>query len=104
MKSIVMGLDADREYGESEINDALIAWKRDVAPAVHTDHVAIRRALVDYGQLERTADGTRYRVGFPARPLAFDLEVEDIDVRATIAAYLDYTARRRRERRERRSE
>ena len=31
-------------------------------------------------------------------PLAFDLEVDDIDLRSTIAAYLDYSERQRRER------
>lgn len=96
MKSIVMGLDSDREYTEAEINEVLEAWKRDVAPAIHSDHVTIRRHLVDYGQLERTADGTRYRVGFPSRPLLFDLEVDDIDVRATIAAYRDHQERKAR--------
>jgi len=94
MKSIVMGLESDREYAEIEINDMLKTWKRDVAPAIHSDHVTIRRHLVDYGQLERTADGGRYRVGFPSRPLLFDLEVDDIDVRATIAAYVDHQERR----------
>jgi hypothetical protein len=59
--------------------------------------VTVRRILVDYGHLERTADGRKYRVGFPPRPVAFDLEIEDIDIRATIAAYRDYSARRRRD-------
>jgi hypothetical protein len=67
-----------------------------VAPAIATDHVTLRRLLVDYGHVEPTADGRWYRVGFPARPVAFDLEVDQIDVRATIAAYLDLATRRRR--------
>ena len=50
--------------------------------------------LVDYGHLERTADGRAYRVGFPARPSAFALDVDEIDVRATIAAYRAYLANR----------
>lgn len=97
MKSFVMGLDSERSYGEAEINDAIREWQRDVVPAIHADHVTVRRLLVDFGHLERTPDGARYRVGFPARPLAFDLEVDQIDVRATIAAYLDHAARRRAE-------
>jgi len=99
MKSIVMLLDSDRHYTESQINELLQEWNRDVAPAIHTDHVTIRRLLVDHGQLERTADGRRYRVGFPPRPVVFDLEVDDIDVRATIAAYREHSERRRRARR-----
>lgn len=99
MKSIRMGLDPDRTYDEAEINEALLDWKRDVAPAIHTDHVTVRRLLVDHGHLERTADGGAYRVGFPPGPLAFDLEVDDIDVRATVAAYLDQVRRRPKRRR-----
>lgn len=94
MKSFLMGLDSEKTYHEVEINDAIQAWKREVAPAIHTDHVTVRRNLVDHGHLERTADGGKYRVGFPPGPLAFDLEVDDIDVRATIAAYLDQVSRR----------
>ena len=73
----------------------LNAWRRDVAPAIHTDHVTIRRLLVDAGYLERTADGGSYRVGFPAQAVAFDLEVEDLDLPATTAAYREARRRRR---------
>ena len=73
-------------------------WNAEVAPAIVTDHVTLRRLLVDYGEVERTADGARYRVGYPARPVAFDLEIDEIDVRATIAAYVDHQARKRAER------
>ena len=95
MKSITMLLDSRRAYSEREINLALQSWNRDVAPAIRSDHVTVRRLLVDYGHLERTRDGAIYRVGFPARPVAFDLEVDEIDVRATIAAYLDHRERGR---------
>ena len=98
MKSIVMLLDSERTYTEPEINASIQDWQRDVAPAIESDHVTVRRLLVDYGHLERTVYGRRYRVGFPPRPVAFDLEVDDIDVRATIAAYRDYARRRRRSR------
>lgn len=96
MKSIVMLLDSSRTYSEPEINQRLRDWGRDVAPAIETDHVTLRRLLVDYGQLERSADGRAYRVGFPPGAAAFELEVDDVDVRATIAAYLDHVHRRRR--------
>lgn len=99
MKSIVMLMDSRELYSEQQINELLQEWGRDVAPAIDTDHVTIRRHLVDYGHLDRTADGAMYRVGFPARPVAFDLEVDEIDVRATVAAYLDWAERDRRERR-----
>lgn len=94
MQSIVLGLDSSRDYTEREIDAALRDWKRDVAPAIETDHVTIRRLLVDWGRLERTPDGARYRVGFPPRGVAFDLEVYDLDLRATVAAYLEWQRRR----------
>ena len=94
MRSIMMGLDSSRSYSETEINEALQEWNRTVAPAIQTDHVTVRRLLVDYGHLERTADGSAYRMGFPPASVAFDLEVDDIDVRATIAAYLDQQRRK----------
>jgi hypothetical protein len=98
MKSIVMLLDGDRTYTELEINRSLQAWAREVAPAIESDHVTLRRLLVDHRQLERTPDGGQYRVGFPAQPIAFDLEIDQIDVRATIAAYRDQLSRRARRR------
>ena len=87
-KSILLGLDSTATYSEREINERLKAWKCFVAPAIETDHVTLRRLLVDLGQLERTPDGSAYRVGFPRRSPAFALEVYDVDLCATIAAYV----------------
>ena len=98
MKSLLMTLDSEAVYSEREVNELIEAWKSDGAPALETDHVTVRRMLVDYGLLERTPDGGRYRVGFPPRPLAFDLEVDELDVRATVAAYREQQARRPRRR------
>jgi hypothetical protein len=88
MKSILLLLDSGRSYSEGEINELLRTWNAEIAPAIQTDHVTLRRLLVDWGHLERTADGRTYRVGFPAGTVAFDLEVEDVDLRSTVAAYL----------------
>jgi hypothetical protein len=100
MQSIVMRLDSARTYSEAEINDALRAWMREVAPALETDHVTLRRLLVDHGRLERRADGKVYQVGFPARIVAFDVEIYDVDLAATVAAYRELRlSRRRRDRR-----
>jgi hypothetical protein len=98
IQSIVLGLDEGRTYTEREIDAALRAWKREVAPAIETDHVTIRRLLVDRGRLERTPDGARYRVGFPPRALAFDLAVYDLDLRATVAAWQEGRRKRARPR------
>jgi len=93
IKSIVMQMKSVRTYSEVEINELLQDWNRHVAPEIECDHVTLRRLLVDHGHLERTADGAKYRVGFPPRPVAFDLEVDEIDVRATVAAFLDHESR-----------
>ena len=94
IKSILLQLDSARSYSEPEINELLKLWNAEVTPAIRTDHVTLRRMLVDYGHLERTADGRAYRVGFPARALAFELEVDDVDVRGMVAAYLAEHPRR----------
>ncbi len=60
--------------------------------------MTLRRLLVDHGQLERSADGRAYRVGFPPAAAAFDLEVWDVDLRATIAVYREQEQDRRRRR------
>jgi hypothetical protein len=96
MQSILMSLDSARTYEEGEINDLLRTWQREVAPALEVDHVTLRRILVDYGRLERTASGSSYRVGFPPRATAFELGVYDVDLRGTISAYRELSATRRR--------
>ena len=92
-KSIVMLLDSSRTYTEPEINELLMSWNREIAPAIETDHAMLRRHLVDYGHLERTADGGSYRMGFPPSPVAFEFEIDGIDQRSMIAAYLDQAKR-----------
>ena len=96
MQSIVMRLDSARTYSEAEINHALKAWMREVVPELETDHVTLRRLLVDHGRLERRADGKVYQVGFPARIVAFDVEIYDVDLAATVAAYRELRLSRRR--------
>jgi hypothetical protein len=96
MQSVVMQLDSARTYSEPEINAQLRAWSSEVAPSIDIDHVTLRRLLVDYHRLERTFDGSKYRVGFPASVVAFDLEIYDLDLRATTAAYREHVQSRRR--------
>ncbi len=95
IKSILMQLDSARSYSEPEINEILKLWNSRVAPGIETDHVTLRRLLVDQGWLERTADGRSYRVGFPPRPPAFDLEIDDLDLPATMTVYRQDFAHRR---------
>jgi len=94
MKSIALTLDSQQEYTEPEVNQLLRDWNATIAPAIQCDYVTIRRMLVDYGILERTRDGSRYRLGFPPAPLVFALEVDELDQRATVAAYREANPRR----------
>ena len=62
-------------YTEDEVNSSLFA----------TDHVQLRRYLVDYGMLDRRGDGSEYRVGHTWMELVrFDPQLsrnaEDIEV------------------------
>lgn len=95
MKSIALTLDSAAEYSELEINRKLMDWNREIAPEIECDYVTLRRLLVDYGELERTADGGWYRVGFPVRPVAFSLEIDELDQTAVVAAFRMEQTRRR---------
>ena len=98
MKSMTLDLDEQATYAERDVNEQLKRWKREIAPALDVDHVTLRRWLVDYGYLERTRDGKQYRVGFPAKTVAFDVQIYNLDLRATVAAYIAEQARKAAER------
>ena len=49
-----------RELDERSLNEKLKEWLLAQGPRVDLDHVTLRRALVDEGFVERTADGARY--------------------------------------------
>jgi hypothetical protein len=102
MKSITLELDEKRTYSEREVNEQLKRWLREIAPAIESDHVTLRRTLVDHGHLERTRDGKEYRVGFPHKTVAFDVEIYDVDLRATVAAFRAQQERRTAEKRAKR--
>jgi 4a-hydroxytetrahydrobiopterin dehydratase len=59
--------------GEKSLNEHLVAWLASLGPRVTLDHVSLRRALVDEGFVERTADGAAYRrSGAYARKVIFE--------------------------------
>jgi hypothetical protein len=62
LRSMVIGLDVNRQYSEQEINETLEKWLTDVAQSEYPDHVSLRRELVDRGYLTRSADGANYQV------------------------------------------
>ena len=52
-----MAFSADAIYSEAEVGRAIQEGN-----IFATDHVQIRRHLIDYGMLQRTASGDRYRL------------------------------------------
>ena len=67
LKAATLGFEAGRTYTEREVNGVLAAWLRDVGAALESDHVSIRRELVDEGFMERDSGGAWYRLGPAAR-------------------------------------
>ncbi|MBD3337451.1 MAG: DUF2087 domain-containing protein [Candidatus Eisenbacteria bacterium] len=102
LKSIAQRLDAARGSTEGEVNAAIQDWLQTIAPALETDHVSLRRYLVDEGFLERSADGATYRPAAGAgAAVTFAGEVDAIDVREVVSAVRRTVAARREEHRRR---
>jgi hypothetical protein len=96
LKSVVLTLDRDRDYTEREIGDKLAYWLVDIYTSADLDHVTLRRLLVDTGYLERTADGSSYKVADPASAEGmFVPEVDTVDVYEAIGRALKRNADRK---------
>jgi len=84
--SALCGLDLEAAYSEKALNGVLERWVLEVAPHLGTDHVALRRYLVDAGFLTRDAAGRAYRVSPSGRQCSFDPEILALDVPAALAS------------------
>lgn len=60
-QAAAMALDPVRAYSESELNDALEHWLSETGRVIATDHVTMRRHLVDEHYLSRDPAGNIYR-------------------------------------------
>ena len=56
MKAVAEVFESERDYSEQQVNSIL--------EDVHDDFVTLRRYLVDFGFLQRTADGSRYWLNY----------------------------------------
>lgn len=81
---------------EGEVNEPLKQWV-EVCQAQGLDHVMMRRALVDHGYLERSADGASYAISSEGpRGYAFEAGVAEVNVPETLkAAREEIEARKR---------
>ena len=79
LKSVVMTLDEAKDYTEAEINARLESWLTSVGRKLQTDHVTLRRCLVDEGYLTRDPAGKAYRLRANVAAEQFEAEVNSID-------------------------
>jgi len=98
-----LALPADAAVTEREVNTRLVAWLAGPGAMLSTDHVELRRWLVDLGLVERDGYGRAYRRA--ARPPAAYAEavaaLAAIDTAAVAEAARVELARERAERRAR---
>ena len=80
--TILAGFAGDLAYGERQVNERLKAWLAGVGSMLETDHVTLRRLLIDTQILRRTTDCAQYRVAPEAlarvRPELLALDAEGI--------------------------
>ncbi|MEO8136153.1 MAG: DUF2087 domain-containing protein [Betaproteobacteria bacterium] len=82
--TLVRNFEAGRVYAEREINTRLKAWLDGPGCMVETDHVNLRRLLVDTAVLNRTSDCAEYRIA-PEACAALSPELAAIDAAALVA-------------------
>ncbi|HET9340223.1 MAG TPA: DUF2087 domain-containing protein [Casimicrobiaceae bacterium] len=102
MAAASLSLPTERTATEREVNERLVAWLAGPGAMLATDHVELRRWLVDLGLVERDGFGRAYRRVAPPPALAAAVEaLARVDPAAIAAQARDDDARRRAERRAR---
>jgi len=103
LASAALSLAAGTVHSEREVNDILVRWLATAGAMLDTDHVELRRWLVDTGLLDRDGFGRRYvRRSNPVGPCAAMLEaLADVDVPRLVSEVRAEAAARREERRAR---
>ena len=81
--SAALGLEPQRQYSDSEINDELRAWTARFGGRVSLDHVTLRRFLVDEGYLNRDTAGTSYELT-TGWPHTFEPSIATLDLEALV--------------------
>jgi len=70
MAAAAQAFELKREYSEAEVNAVLKTWLAGAGAMLATDHVELRRWLVDCGLVVRDGFGRRYVRGLAPAPLA----------------------------------
>lgn len=85
------------EHTEKQVDARIQRWLLQTGRALETDHVALRRALVDDGFLAREPRGSAYRSSTRYKGLwSFDPGVSGVDPDAIVAETLVRAAERKR--------
>ena len=74
MAAAALAFDLHREYSEAEVNEVLKAWLAGAGAMLATDHVELRRWLVDCGLVTRDGFGRRYTRAPAPEPFAAAVE------------------------------
>ena len=93
---------ARRAFNEREVNDLLREFLDDAGSMLGTDHVELRRWLVDFHLLDRDGYGRAYTAGTPTADIAdFMRQLEGVDLLALARDAREGDATRRAQRKER---
>jgi hypothetical protein len=105
-KSATLQMKRGEPMSESEVNEHLSRWLQELTSLKFLDHIALRRALVDYGYLERSNDGSAYQLSPDGpRQWSFDPAIDEVDLETLLVearqeiearkqAYLKYAAKK----------
>lgn len=96
-KSATLKMKQGEQMSESEVNEKLSSWLKNMTNLRAYDHVTLRRALVDHGFLERSSDGATYQLS-PSGPQTwtFDPAIDEIDLESLLQAARDEIEERKR--------
>lgn len=98
LKSAVLILGQSDNFTESEINERLEYWTKNICQIEKFDHITLRRMLIDAGYLTRNRDGSCYqRALSEPQPGLFDETINQINILAVINSGREEIERRKKE-------
>lgn len=84
-KSATLKFTPGVELTEGKVNELLGYWSAHIAGLTNYDYISLRRALVDYGYLERSSDGATYMLSSTGPGnWEFEAAIDEIDLEATL--------------------
>ena len=93
--SALIGLDPEKDYAESELNEMLQDWAIRYGANFGLDHITLRRYLIDANYLSRDPSGSVYRLEASDHPYSYDPEIRSIDLEELIIQAKDDRERRK---------